>query len=462
MNFTKYILSCSFLILFSSLYAQDSPSNWRAYYGGEGLEQANAIEQLPIGGYIIAGKTNSKQHDITMSFGRDDAWVLRIDSSGNLLWQVSLGQKNDDEATCIAVGSTGNIAVAGYSTYVKNTRIGHHGGKDVYFALLDISGHVLQQHFYGGSGAEGACSIQATLDGGYFIAATTDSKDGDVTGLHGNSDIWIIRIDSVGKLLWQKCYGGTKEEQAVAIQETYNGQYIITAYSKSSDGDVKGNKGKFDYYWFEIDTAGVVLMSGTRGGKQNDKACAGIPTWDNGFLLAGSSTSNNGDVKGNHGKQDYWLIKLDSAGKTQWQQCIGGSKDDVATGLVQTYEGGYAMCGYTWSHDKDISQPKGKCDFWIVKIDSVGKLEWEASIGDSSWNVANCIAATSDWGLIVGGFSESRKKDFSNVSSAPSPDGCGNNCAEAACAAGFLWVAALTYDLLKPRLQFRDVWIVKF
>jgi hypothetical protein len=145
------------------------------------------------------------------------------------------------------------------------------------------------------------------------------SNDGDVSGNHGgNGDAWIVKLNSIGEIQWQKCLGGSNLDIAGAIQ----------------------------------------------------------PTSDDGYVMAGYTHSNDGDVSGNHGgNDDAWVVKLNSTGEIQWQKCLGGSGDDQAFDIQPTADGGYIMVGQSSSNDGDVSgNHGGNGDAWIVKLNSTGEI----------------------------------------------------------------------------------------
>ncbi|MFI5264444.1 MAG: T9SS type A sorting domain-containing protein, partial [Candidatus Kapaibacterium sp.] len=152
--------------------------------------------------------------------------------------------------------------------------------------------------------------IDLTFDGGFIVSGYSFSSDGEVTGNHGNGDYWIIKLDSVGTLQWQKALGGTDKDASFSIKQTY----------------------------------------------------------DHGFIATGNTTSNDGDVSGNHGGNDYWVVKLDSLGKLEWQNALGGSGEDFALSIIQTSDSGYVVAGSSDSEDGDITNNQGYDDYWIVKL----------------------------------------------------------------------------------------------
>jgi hypothetical protein len=168
------------------------------------------------------------------------------------------------------------------------------------------------QKCLGGSYIDGATSIQTTGDGGYIIAGSTYSNDGDVSGNHGNRDAWVVKLTSIGSIQWQKYLGGTNPDEASSIQST-------------SDG---------------------------------------------GYILAGSTFSIDGDVLGNHGAADAWVVKLSSQGAIQWQKCLGGTDIDFGHCIQSTIDGGYIIAGETYSNDGDVSGNHGHDDVWVVKLNA--------------------------------------------------------------------------------------------
>ena len=122
---------------------------------------------------------------------------------------------------------------------------------------------------------------------------------------------------------------------------------------------------------------------------------------DGGYVIAGSSNSNNGDVSGNHGLTDAWILSLDKDGNKLWQKCLGGSSYDEANSIITTLDGGYAMAGYTHSNDGDVSGHHGNADAWVVKLDKGGNILWQKTLGGRGADDAHEIVATSDSGYLV-------------------------------------------------------------
>ena len=172
---------------------------------------------------------------------------------------------------------------------------------------------------------------------------------------------------------WAKCYGGTKQEQGEHIIQTKDGGYIFCGWSNSNDGDVSGNHGS-DAWIVKTTATGNIQWQKPYGGSEIDLAVTIIQTIDNGYIFTGYTRSNNGDVSGLHGSAPYidaWVVKIDSLGNIQWQKPLGGTKDDYLYSILQTSDSGYILLGGTNSNDGDVTGLHGnfpRHDEWVVKI----------------------------------------------------------------------------------------------
>lgn len=153
----------------------------------------------------------------------------------------------------------------------------------------------------GGSSQDEAYSVIQTLDGGFIAAGGSWSNDGDVFINHGSEDYWLIKYDINGNIEWQKTYGGTGIEKAFCIDQTIDGGYIVAGSSTSSNGDLTFNHGLDDYWILKINAIGSIEWQTSLGGSGSDEARSIQQTTDGGYIVVGTSSSNNGDIAGNHG-----------------------------------------------------------------------------------------------------------------------------------------------------------------
>src|ERR1043165_2225707 len=243
-----------------------------------------------------------------------------------------------------------------------------------YTKAQTIAPDILWQHAYGGSSDEQFRSMTLTSDGGFVAVGYAQSLDGDVMTTHGNADYWIVKCDSAGNIQWQRSYGGSSPDWARNINTTADGGYIVAGYSRSNNGDVIGNHGDFDYWILKLNASGDILWQKSLGGSAFDNAYDAIETSDGNFVVAGFTESTDGDASGNHGQQDFLIVKLNQYGNKIWTKVLGGSYDEQASCVVETNDGSYLITGYTNSLDANVPDNNGRNDFWVVKISSEGNV----------------------------------------------------------------------------------------
>jgi len=278
---------------------------------------------------------------------------------------------------------------------------------------LDATGNLLWQKTYGGTSNDEAHSITSTADGGYITAGFTFSNNGDISGNHGLHDFWIVKLDSSGNLQWQKTFGGTSIDIAASVQEISGSGYIVAGYSLSINGDVSANHGSFDYWVIRLDSSGSLLWQKTFGGTASDKATAIRQTNDRGFIVAGSTTSFNGDISGSHGSLDYWVVKIDATGTLVWQKALGGNQADEATSVIETLDNGYMVTGGTASGNGNVTGNHGGVDSWSVKLSSSGNIEWQKTSGGNLDEKFACVVATPEGSYLLAGYAQSANGDVS-------------------------------------------------
>lgn len=359
---------------------------WQKCLGGSGTEVVHSTSLTNNSGYIISGITSSSDGDVLNNNGGVDCWIVKLNSSGNILWEKNLGGTDLEEANSIIQTTDGGYIFAGY-TFSNDVQVsGNHGGKDIWIVKLSSGGNMVWQKCYGGTNDEEAKSIQQTLDGGYIITGYTKSNDGDVSNNFGISDYWIIKISQIGTIEWEQSFGGSNMEEAYSIIQLIDSSYVITGYTYSNDIDVSGNNGSRDIWVIKIQSNGTLEWQKCYGGTNSDGASMIKQTIDEGFLIAGGTLSNDGDVSGNHSSPnnpDAWILKIDSIGLLQWQQCFGGALDDQSTGIEET-NNGYIFCGYTNSNDGDVSGNHGDEDFWIAKVSTQLNISQNFNINSSN------------------------------------------------------------------------------
>ncbi len=386
---------------------------WEKSFGGSEDDQAYSIIQTDDGGFAVAGYTSSEDGDITQKKGYYDYWVIRLDNQGKILWEKTYGGSSADKSHCIIQTDDGGFAVAGYSNSSDKDISDEKGNDDYWIIKLNKDGVLEWEKSYGGKDIDHAYSISQTNDGGYVIAGESNSTDGDIFDNNGSFDYWIIKIDSQGSLIWEKTYGGSDWDQANSVIQTADGGYVVAGYTSSKNGDVSKLKGFVDYWILKLDSKGMLEWENTFGGSRYDIPKAIIQTDDNCLVIAGSVYSSDLDVSQYKGESDYWIIKIDNNGNLLWEKTLGGRGVDHANSIIQTSDKGFIVAGYSESKDKDVKDPIGERDYWISKLDKLGNLSWQKSFGGTNIDEANSIVQTIDGGFAVAGISFSSDYDLS-------------------------------------------------
>jgi hypothetical protein len=386
---------------------------WQKSLGGSDVDYGGPIQQTNDGGFIVAGRPKSNDGDVSVNYGLEDYWIVKLNDIGTIEWQKSLGGTASEIPQSILQTTDGGYIVAGFSRSNDGDVSGNHGSADCWVVKLTSIGAIEWQKSLGGSGYESAISIQQTNDGGYILAGNSNSNDGDVSGNHGNDDFWVAKLSVMGTLEWQKSLGGSSYDYGYFIEQTNDGGYILSGTSLSNDGDVSGNHNSQDCWVVKLSSIGAIEWQKSLGGSSADSGGPIQQTNDGGYIFAGMSSSNDGDVSGNHGGLDYWIVKLTSIGAIEWQKSLGGAGYEHLISMQQTIGGGYIFAGYSESNDGDVSGNHGGLDYWIVKLSSIGAIEWQKSLGGSFPEYANSIIQTNDGGFIVSGTSGSNDGDVS-------------------------------------------------
>lgn len=393
----SFTLLFFFPYIFFNTFAQ-APVQWTKCYGSVHSEWGNAVQQTTDGGYVIAGVATLNGGDVSGSHCSISScanfWVIKTDSSGQIQWQKCLGGSWDDWASSVKQTQDGGYIVAGSAISPDGDAMCIHcanGNPDFLIIKLDANGNIQWHNCYGGSNSEQPNAVVLAQDSGYLITGFSTSNSGDVSGNHGLSDFWLLKLDYAGNLLWQKTYGGSGDDIGNTVIQTSDGGYILAGSSTSSDGDVAQNHGAKDFWIVKTNNAGQIMWEKNFGGTGNDMAYSLSETNDGGFIAAGTSDSQDGDITGNHGSTDYWLVKISSTGLLQWEKSLGGSNTDEAYGIFQTPDGNYIAGGTSYSKDGDLH--------WIT-VDAIPSNYW---VYGNAWIVKLDTSGNIIWESCYGG-----------------------------------------------------------
>ena len=256
------------------------------------------------------------------------------------------------------------------------------GKQDFYLIKLDENGKNLWERTYGGSGDDYPVSAQQTQDGGFIVAGMTMSFGS------GGWDVYIVRTDANGNMIWQRTFGGKNDDGASFVHQADDG-YLVVGYTKSFGA------GGEDFYILKLDKDGNKVWEKTYGGNDSDRARSAVSARDGGYLVVGSTKSFGA------GGMDGLVMKLDRNGNKVWEKTFGASNEDLFHLIKHTSDGGYVIVGYTKSFGA------GGSDFYIVKLYENGDREWERFYGKDRDDMAWSVEQTHDGGYIVAGWTKS-------------------------------------------------------
>lgn len=409
-----------FLILLSFFFAticiaQPPSIQWAKCYGYGDQDYARSIIQTNDGGYIVAGESYTFYDSTTIdNHGLFDMLIIKLDSQGNIQWKKFYGGSGYDGANAILQTPDSGFIIAGYTSSDDGDVTSFIGGQDGWIIKIDSVGVIQWQKTIGGINSDYISTMKKDYNG-YIVVGYSSSSDSLVSANHGIEDYWVTKIDSVGNVQWQKLYGGSSYDDATSIVITSDSGYVVAGYSSSDDSDVVGNHGAYDFWILKLDSLGNSVWKNTFGGMYSENANSILQTDDDGFIILGSSESNDGDVSGNHGYGDIWFVKLNSLGNLLWQKCLGGSQMDYGTTMCKTNNNRFAVAGYSLSSDGDATFNHGDYDYWVAELDSNANIIWQQSYGGGGIDIPHSILQTNDSGLAIAGLTQSSNDgDVSN------------------------------------------------
>jgi hypothetical protein len=382
----------------SGVNAQAPATQWQRAIGGGGEESAYSIELTRDGGYIIAGSTNSTDGNLTgvPGYSQDDCWIVKVASNGNIEWQKRYGSSGIDLINDIKQTSDGGYIFTGRNNANDIVDGDVTTGSGGWLVKLSEAGNIEWQTVAGSTGL----AVSQAADGGYWVGgsnfvakytsaginvwlsflsyavnsidATTDGGviiTGEATTAN-RADVKVVKLNSQGTVVADKELGTPGYEGGQSVIQTSDGGYIVAGYASGVDVDhVHGYKGGSDAWVVKLNSLLDTVWTRAVGGTNNDIARKIIQV-EGGYMVAGETGSTDGDITGyKGGAKDAWIFKLDNNGSLLWQQCLGGSSNDIFYDICRGADGGYLAAGHTYSNDGDISGAHGSADLWMVKLD---------------------------------------------------------------------------------------------
>ncbi|UOQ51720.1 T9SS type A sorting domain-containing protein [Hymenobacter cellulosivorans] len=353
---------------------------WDKAFGSSGNGLLKALQQTPDGGYLLGGEAESIADGDKTQVGNGDYdyWIIKIDANGTKQWDKTFGGQGVDHLTGVELTADGGYILLGSS----DSGIGgdktqaNRGSYDFWVVKIDAVGNKVWDKTFGGATRDYAFSLCTTRDGGVLLVGDSSSPiSGDKSQAEqGNLDFWVVKLNATGTKEWDRTLGGSLSDQALGVQQAPDGNYLIagTSYSGISGDKTQASKGNSDIWVVKLDPLGNKVWDRSLGGNRHEDANSILATSDGGMIVAGSSFSGiSGDkTQPSRGGYDFWLVKLDGVGTTQWDLSLGGPDHDPASALASQPNGGLVVAGTTYPGiGGDKTQiGYGEEDFWLVKL----------------------------------------------------------------------------------------------
>lgn len=351
---------------------------WSKTYGGSKDDRGQSVIQTLDGGFAITGYAMSDDGDASNNEGFHDNWILKLNGQGTIEWEQSFGFSGHDHSYDIVQSADGGYFFTGFLDITlakadgytdKSYSLTRHGVGEFWGTKLNADGQLQWRKYFGGTNNDRAHAVVTSHEGGFVMAGFSESDDFDVSNSRGSYDFWVVKIDALGDLVWERSYGGTGIDIAQDIVKSEDGGYLITGSTISTDGDITMNHGESDIWVIKIDNNGNLIWEKTYGGLRFDAAEGIRPASDGGFILSGNSKSEDQDLTLNAGENDIWLLKIDSQGNPVWQQTFGGSDLDYGFDALESNDGSLLLVGESKSTDFNTLENKGLTDLVFLKIE---------------------------------------------------------------------------------------------
>ena len=347
-------------------YSAAASLEWHVTFGGSLDDRGHALVQLSDGGYALLGYSMSQDGDASVNQGQHDNWVIRTDASGQLLWEKSFGFSGHDHAYNIIATQDGGLLFNGF---------------------LDVTSSAGQ--------------------GTSFQKASSSAR-------HGVGEFWVHKINLEGDIEWRQYFGGTNNDRSYDAVQTTAGDFIIVGTSESDDVDITNPHGGYDVWVIKLNQSGQVIWERSFGGSQYDAANAVVLDQTENIVVFGNSFSEDQDVSSPLGRSDMWLLRLSQEGDLLSEQSFGGAAFDLGRDLTFDSKGDLWLVGYSQSEDIDFSTNAGDNDIALLQLDKNRFPKQHFTLGGSGLDIAHAVLSLNDGRLVVVGTSESQDGPFLN------------------------------------------------
>jgi len=400
------------LVLLAIQPASGQIAFWQHYLGSPGVDRGLCMLPRPDGTLVIGAEVGG-----TAGLGKDnhseesDVVIFKYATQGKRFWTTTLGGSGRETlADLIETPDAGYLGI-GTSTSADGDPGRNQGGEDIWVFKIDYLGRLEWSKTFGGRGDDRGLTLTACSDGTFLIGGESASPNGDMFSLHhGGLDSWVARLDDRGVLLWERHYGGAGNEKVSRIHELSPDETLVIHTSDSRNGDVRANLGGKDVWMTRIDPGGEILWQANFGGTANDEVHDSYFAPNGDLILAGTTFSSDGHIPEQRGEGDMWLFCLDAGGGLRWSHTYGGPRAEGASALAPCADGGYVLVGMTKSRtgEGQIEYNAGYFDGWLLKVDSLGIRQWSRTGGAEGVDGLNAIFELPGGGFVTLGYAQQK------------------------------------------------------
>ena len=344
-------------------------------YGGSDDDRGYDLVQLEDRGFILLGYSKSSDGDVSLNKGQHDNWVIRIDQKGKIIWEKSFGFSGHDHAYNIISTKDGGFFFNGFLDVTASNGMGmtkkkmisskKHGVGEFWCHKIDKDGNLQWRKYFGGTNNDRSYDAIQTLEGDFIIVGTSESNDFEISNSKGSYDMWVIKLDNNGNLIWEKSFGGKGYDGGNAVIENSYGNIMILGQTNSLDNDITDPLGSSDFFLVNMTKKGEILNIENLGTSNFDSGKSIMELDDGSHYLLGHTTDIS-SVDGNLGS-DILFIKTLPNGVFIENQQVGGSGTDIGYDFTQISDGSIIIVGSTDSEDGIFSKNNGKEDVFIIK-----------------------------------------------------------------------------------------------
>ena len=330
-------------------------------------------------------------------------------------WKKNFGGSNADLCEGIIALDDGYLLIGGTKSIdgdVDNGIAANANKNNLYVVRIDQNGNKVWGKSFGSSLSDYGASAAKSYDGGYFVGGFTEKKDGDVTGnFHIGSnvspDFWLMKLDANGNKLWDKCFGGAEYDIVYSMTPGPNGGVVVAGETSSIDGDLDGLSPNAPFLAISLDANGQVIWKKTFGGSPTDLYPVITNTSDNGYIMIGASF---GDAT----ETDVLVIKINQNGEQLWTKTFAGSGEDLPWSIIEDDDESIVITGHTFSSDGDFSGDNANGNIFVMKLNEKGEMKWTKFYGGNGTDDGRAIAKVDD-GYFIAGVTKSTEGELTTA-----------------------------------------------